>query len=159
MSVSVTAIISLLEDLDIKPVLKDGNLVLKAKRGVISERCETVVRENKAAIIAYLTKASCVPFEEQIAAIFPGGCTITEQPKGLSLAEHLSEIAHSETRVSQREKQPTWSDEQWRASEEVQFQKVREYQERVGTPIPVEEPYMDEEEFMVIPTFRRLERI
>lgn len=160
MTVPVAAIIARLKDLNIMPILKDGNLILKAKPGAITERCKAVVRENKAAIIEYLTKASCVPFEEQIGALFKGGCNITMQPKGLSLSQHLSQLHNSETRVSTKEKRPTWTDDQWRESEEIQFEKVREYRERWLTdPVDIEESYMDTEGFMVIPSFRRLKRI
>jgi hypothetical protein len=156
MPVPVAAIIARLEELDIQPILKDGNLILKAKPGSISEKCKTVVRENKAAIITYLSKLEPQTFEHKLSAIFRRGCTITEQPKGLSLQKYVSELQNSETRVSQKEKKPAWTETEWQAAEAVQYQKVREYQGKVGTPIPVEESYMGEDGYMIIPELRRL---
>ncbi len=129
MEVTVESILVRLKELNIQPVVQDGNLILRARPGTITERCKQVVRENREAIIAHLSRP--VPFEERIADIFPGGCEITMQPVGTTLADHLAANQQEKKEAHRSQKSP-WTKDQWKQAEEKQFEKVREYQQRIG---------------------------
>jgi len=154
MTISVDIIIKRLDELEITPSVRNGELFLKAKKGSITEKCKQVVAENKEAIIAHLTKpVSNEEFASRVARIFPRGCAISFDPPGYTLEQRVSDLElEAKERYSRHEaKGPRITPEEWAKAEQVQYRRVEEYMEKWrsnGRPVP--ESYMGDDGFMFV---------
>jgi hypothetical protein len=149
-SVPVTKIIGRLADLKIQPIVQNGELILRAKPGAITERCKQVVRENKADIIAYILRQESFSLEERVANLIPG--VWTTQQAGYTLKQHIADAQAASQQQEPREHKSPWTPQAWKKTEEEQYQKDHEYRKTwrsEGYPVP--KAYMGEDGYFVVP--------
>ena len=161
---TVPVIIKRMHDLGIIAFVREGKLILRAEPGIITEKAKRVISENKAEIVAYIVEQeqqskNAKSFEEQIAAIFPDGCTITTQPEGYTIEQRIADAHGEKPGTAQKQKRPNWTQDQWQAACQLQYRRVRDYEKRLGNPIPIGESYVGWDGYMVVPSFKKREEL
>lgn len=118
----------------------DDKLSLRDPKKNLTDKARKVIREHKAAIVAYIKEQEPDSFEDRVIATLGHDCEVTIQPLGYTLAQHIADMREAaKNRVFGRTSKPPWSQHQWKASEEVQINRVEAYHKEWrsnGRPIP-----------------------
>jgi TubC N-terminal docking domain len=92
-AVTIEAIFTRFEELGITPIVRDGELLLQAPKGAITDQCRRIVAERKEEIIAYLTDAPIREYEWYgMPVVEYCWGTMTIQPAGYTLAQHIENL-------------------------------------------------------------------